>query len=333
MSHKIQRPVSQQTIEKTLSFSVCLLLLLLSIDVEAISAQTKKKKPTKQTEEQTLITGDGWSIPIVYYNSTEGKEAPVILLLHDRKQSRNVWSKKNGLARALQDQGYAVIAMDLRYHGDSKYGMQDFEKKRNEGKFSKRDYAAMVFQDIETVKGFIFKKHQEKSLNMRKMGIVGIGMSGPLAIAFTAYDWSKPPFKDGATLEQRTPRGQDVRSLVLISSDKYVTGMNTMKQLRVLSRYSANMKILIQFGNKDTENPAVGKIAKDFYQRLGGKKSADRKVLYLVEYDSRHRGAELLEDNKDAKTNFTVFFEKSLKHLNGPNDEWKDRRNRFLRDD
>src|SRR5262245_21420707 len=67
-------------------------------------------------------TDDGTTIHFTYYKSNLGKEAPVIILLHQKDGNRLLWQARGGFADALQKEGYAVITVDLREHGESKVG-------------------------------------------------------------------------------------------------------------------------------------------------------------------------------------------------------------------
>ena len=209
-----------------LAIGLCLSWLL--VTGERLPAQAKKKKPLAGPEDVTFRTKDQKLLAGTYYASNQGKEAPVVVLLHMKGGNRLVWRI---LAPKLQQQGFAVITVDLRGHGQSKGGSsttakKKATKKKSKGKSKRRnvedvnlrpqDYHAMVRLDLEAVKKFIYEQHQEQKLNMRKMGIVAAGMSSAVAVNFAARDWNKEPYEDGLG-SARTPRGQDVRALVLLS--------------------------------------------------------------------------------------------------------------------
>ena len=82
-------------------------------------AEVSAQAPGKRTE--TLTTADGWSIPITYYESSEGKDASVVILLQGENENQLVW-EKNGLAKQLQAKNFAVVTCDMRKHGDAKSG-------------------------------------------------------------------------------------------------------------------------------------------------------------------------------------------------------------------
>src|SRR5579872_1221355 len=125
--------------------------------VTATSAQESK------IEQRVLQTDDDWQIYITYLPSMvpekdpTAKETPVVVLLHGDKENRLVWEGMKGLAPHLQSQGYAVIAVDLRKHGqstnvarvagDSPSGGRSGDGANLQG----ADYEAMVTEDMEAV--------------------------------------------------------------------------------------------------------------------------------------------------------------------------------------
>jgi len=204
-----------------------------------IWAQTSPSKSRSATvEERTIRASDGWPIHIAYYASELKKEAPVVVLLHMKGGNSLIWQSKNGLARKLQDDGFAVIAVDLRKHGKSKLTSSNSTKKAKDAggasDLKRDDYQRMVERDLEVVKAFILSEHQKQNLNVKKLGIVAAEMSAPIAINFTVRDWLKLPYDDAPTLAARTPRGQDVHALALFSPDTSCPGVITAKSLPFL---------------------------------------------------------------------------------------------------
>lgn len=127
--------------------------------------------------EEKLTAADGWPIHASYYESVEGKESPAIILLAgaegvDKKDARNrrVWQNT---ALALQKDGFAVIAVDLRKHGDSLPAAVAGEPLPI--KMAPNDYLLMATLDLEAVKDFLLLEHQDEKLNIRKTGIVSVG--------------------------------------------------------------------------------------------------------------------------------------------------------------
>jgi len=76
-----------------------------------------------QSQAVSFDTGDGVKIKGSYWPSAKGgRNAPVVLLLHDFDQTKGGTSHDNGwdsLGDALQKKGYAVLSFDFRGHGAS----------------------------------------------------------------------------------------------------------------------------------------------------------------------------------------------------------------------
>ena len=205
----------------------------------AAKQEAAKQTGSSNTREELLAASDGWPIHATYYESAAGKESPVVILLagaegRDKKDARNrrVWQNT---AVALQKSGCAVLAVDLRKHGDSI--PEATEPDSPLLRMTPTEYVVMTTLDMDAVKTFLLSEHQNEKLNIRKTGIVAVGSSAMVAAAATVADWEKKPYPDGPTLETRTPRGRDVRALIMYSPNAGVKGINSntiMKSIKVL---------------------------------------------------------------------------------------------------
>jgi hypothetical protein len=299
-------------------------LLLASLSGSGMAAQQAlmfKGKP------KVLYAKDGWPIHISYSESQRGKDAPVVVLLHDKGGRQLTWIRPNGFAAILENKGYAVITVDLRKHGLSKQsgGSTRKSSKKSGDATSLRtvDYQAMVMLDMEAVKKFIFNEHQAGHLNMRKLAIVAPEMSAAIAISFAANDWIKPPYDDAPTLAARTPRGQDVQAIVFISPLTSLPRMNTVKSISFLKELGKRMSFLICVGDSDSLDRGT---AKKLFQQLGGEAPDGKDHIYLQSYPkNKLRGTQLLGKSGIEK-HMDVFLDK---HLNDLSIEWRDRQSRL----
>lgn len=183
--------------------------------------QAAAKPPKDTTEEVTVETSDGVDVRAWYYplpEETEPKGA--VILLHDLGGSHQ---SVEPLAKALQAAGYAVVAPDLRGHGDSLLEhlpasqtdqskllkKPDFEMMSAAAGGQKRDQSA-VRGDIECVRNWMKQKADAGTLVMRPLFVVGSGLGATAAAAWTAADAT---WRDLAT----GPQGREVAGLVLIS--------------------------------------------------------------------------------------------------------------------
>lgn len=287
-------------------------------------AKTNRKPPA---EDKTLATKTGLNLRITYFPSTAGEDAPVVVLLHGKSGVRIAW--KDFAARLQQETDFAVVTVDLSNHGESGARITKAAAgKKNEGALRPIDYKAMVADDLETVKRFIYDEHQKKKLNMSKLAIVGADFSAAVAIAFADLDWQKPRYDDAPTPAQRTPRGEDVRGLILLSPEEQVPGLTVPKSIARLR--TLNMPVMIGVSKKDTFDKGN---AKKIYDLFAPKASEDpeKQVVYLLTYDGQLRGTDLLgQQNQKVETNILNFLQK---HVAKFPVEWQDRRSRLERDD
>lgn len=297
----------------------CILSAVLALAVlgQTVAAQAQNPTPPAEPliQEHMLKAGDGWPIKITYYRSTLGKEAPVVVLLHQRGSNRIVW---DDFAQLLQKENYAVVAVDFRKHGESKPSGGNVSDVRPD------DYQKMVTQDLEAVKQFLYNEHQAEKLNMNKMGIVAPEMSAPIALNYTMLDWSKQPFNDAPNREGRTPRGQDIRAVVLVSPEDHLPKLTSQGAMQALRDPVLNIKFLILNGKKDTLDRGQ---SKRIYNSLAGSRDGEKRVT-VVEYDFNSRGTEAVMKIDHLQDTIIVFFNDNLKPVPST---WQDRRSRFER--
>ncbi len=273
---------------------------------------------------ELIGTADGWTLPVeVYQPNGGGEETPVILLLHGDKGNRKNWQS---LAEHLEKQGYAVLAPDLRKHGEA---ARNGRTETGEA-MRPNDYKAVVAFDLEAVKLLALDLHQKKQLNIRKLGILAAEDAAPAALLFTFADWNKKPLLDAPDPAFRTPTGQDVRAVALLSPEESVPGLNPGRILRQLANDNADIAFLMLVGAEDRRD---GGAAEDLYKRLGGERTA-RVVLAPVP-GVPLRGTALLRPPLGeklflglAKPDGKGFFDQYVKARADVTDQWRDRSGR-----
>ncbi len=120
-------------------------------NIPSASVPAKKKLPAP--ENVGFKTRDGVQIGATYYPSPlekeMQKEAVPVILLHSFKGSR---AEFNDLALALQDAGCAVLAPDLRGHGQStrRFNSDGKEVEIEQSLMSHQDFEAMGHADVQT---------------------------------------------------------------------------------------------------------------------------------------------------------------------------------------
>jgi len=308
------------------------LVVCLSILVPQTSAYAQAKKTaTPKSQDLTLTARDGWPIRITYYPATgaQGKESPVVILLHDKGGNRLIW--KRSFARALQLRGYAAVGVDMRKHGQSRPTNGGAAIGGKTGKstvdLKPGDYNAMVAGDLEAVKRFLLKEHQAEKLNIRKTAIIAAGMTGPVALNFTALDWLKKPYDDAPTLAAKTPRGQDVRALILLSPDQSVSGLQPSVRAATSIRSPVyQISVLICVSSQDKLDRGA---SKKIHTQLTSI-TANKKRMLLKKYKGRWRGTDLLNKSSvKVETLMLNFLDKYVKNLNNQRDLWRNRKSKL----
>lgn len=320
-------------------WSVAILAVAAPLFAQSTAQPKTAANSNPKAESRTLITRDSLSLAITYWPSRLEQDAPVVVLLHMENGNRLDWPES--FTSRLQDAGFAVITADLRGHGQSKggsslIGVVDVTEKEKpktttkkggatveSGSLKPNDYVRMADTDLEAVKQFIYEEHQQKKLNMRKLAIVGCGFSASIAAAYAAIDWDKKPHPDGPTLASQTPRGQDVRALVLISPGT-VPKINLPQALGFLKNPLFNVAFLVCVGEKDKADK--GQAEKLYDQLITPIKNKDR--MYFEKYKSPYRGTNLFGRNLKIEDHLAVFLEKHLMELTGEEFAWRDRESR-----
>jgi len=117
----------------------------------------------------TTTTTDGQTIAYNYYPGKDNM--PGVILLHMLGRTKNDW---NLFAEMLQKNGYHVIAIDLRGHGES-FG--------NLATFKPTDFNNMVF-DVAAAKEVL----ESHNANTHKLVIIGASIGANVALNYGAKD-------------------------------------------------------------------------------------------------------------------------------------------------
>jgi len=232
--------------------SVLLAGLAIALAPALASAQAPKTKPKgkdapAEPEEVKLETKDGWSIHATYFPGKLKKEAVPFILLHGWKGQRGDFDP---LAKFLQAQGHAVIAPDLRGHGQSTT-RPGTEKEVEDPEDLRRPELEAMLYDIEACKKFLRQKNNEGELNIESLCVVGADFSCILAMQWSALDWS-------ATILPSYKNGKDVQALVLFSPWQSFKGITMQKALQHPA-IRTQLSVLIVAGLDDTRGHADAK--------------------------------------------------------------------------
>jgi pimeloyl-ACP methyl ester carboxylesterase len=176
-------------------------------------------------ESELFLTHDGVRLAATYYYGNADKETVPVLVLHGDKGSRKDFIP---LIDLLTNNGYAVLAADLRGHGKStkrieitppQFETQVVTKQQNssgggrgqkpkiipiqvmkapaskkvvdylaEG-FQQEDYIKMAKFDLPLLRETLERVHVEGMVNLHRLVVVGVGRGAALAAYWTAQDW------------------------------------------------------------------------------------------------------------------------------------------------
>ncbi len=290
------------------------------------TAQAKKKLPPPQNV--AFKTRDGVHIGATYYPSPwekeMQKEAVPVILLHSFKGSR---AEFNDLALALQDAGCAVLAPDLRGHGQStrRINSDGKEVEIEQALMNHQDFEAMGHADLQTsgdveaCNKFLRIKNNSKELNIDKLVIVGSEMGAEVAINWAESDWSWP------VLPGAPKQGQDVKALVLLSPQWSFRGLpvgNAIGDHDFVSRLSW----LILVGEQD---PKIFPESKRLYQALLrsplplASDAPGKPAVSFRTYPTSLQGSQLLARNFTSIAEIVKFIDQQVGKAVHP---WTDRK-------
>lgn len=300
--------------------TACLLLFVVSA-----TAQAQELKPPV---DKTLLDNRGWPIHITYYESPGDKDSPVAILVPgaegiEKSRTRKVW---DGVAKALQKEKYAAITVDLRKHGDS-FPVLDDDKKAKLARLGTADYQAMAGVDLELVKAFLMQEHEEQKLNIRKTGIAAAGSSCLIVSAFAAADWVKPPWNDAPVDIYKTPRGQDIRAIMMLSPKSSVRGINISDTMKIIAEPARGVAVHIWYNPEERREVADAKKVYRFLE-LRQEDPEEPRKLNEGPPDKQYTAEGLLEGRAAPVMQKTIkeFFDKFVK---ARTEEWKSRKSKL----
>jgi hypothetical protein len=196
-----------------------------------------------------LRSFDGTPLAASFYPSRVGSSAPVVMLLHEMGRSRKDFEdavlelKGQGLAAHLQELGYAVFSMDLRWQG------------QNPRRALTADERPKLLEDLQAGYFFLVDRHNRGELNLAKLGVIALGDGANLAAA-----WA---FQPGAAVTI-DGRPSDLSALALISPNPegfgYVLG-------HVVASLAPRIPLLLLAGERDNPSKDAVQLARQMVQR------------------------------------------------------------------
>jgi len=170
------------------TFKIAIIAACCLMTVMALAAG----KPSRfVTEDGVEIVGSMWM--------PESGKAPAVILLHMLGRTREDW---NGFAEELLKNGYAVVSIDLRGHGESVKTKDG--KTLNYKQFTDSDYRNMVM-DVAPVLQFL---REDQRVDGNRIAIIGASIGANVALKVAASD-------------------PDIAAVVLLSPGKNYRGVTT----------------------------------------------------------------------------------------------------------
>jgi alpha-beta hydrolase superfamily lysophospholipase len=153
------------------------LVISLLILIILFSGCVNQKVENEMIKEVNFKTRDGFTIYGTYYkpNVTNAKS---LILLHMLRTDRSYW---RSFAYKLMNKGYAVIAIDLRGHGQS---LNKDGTSTSWQSFTDQDFNYMIL-DIAAAKQFLSK---QAGIDKNKIGVIGASIGANAALNYAAND-------------------------------------------------------------------------------------------------------------------------------------------------
>ncbi len=273
-----------------------------------------------------LLTQDGVQLRATFYPGPKGRDSVPVILLHSYKGDRREF---NTLAPFLQQKGNAVLAPDLRGHGESTNTRMGV--KLEAAKMPAHQFEQMVYQDMKTLKRFLVQKNDEGQLNLSKLCVVGSELGTLVALNWARYDWT--------SLTGEYPP-MDVRALVLISPLPTQCGLSYQQALNSLDVRS-KLSILILVGkekgskvsgeSRRTYSPddaeRLYKLLKRYHPDPPDDEKVEKKDLFFGEMPTKLQGSKMLGvKTLNVERFIAQFIELRLARQTSPEFNWHERK-------
>lgn len=305
-------------------FGVFAALALPSLVLAQAAAKKEGEEEIPKPVPFEITTLDGLALKGTFYPGMMGKETVPVVLLHAHKGTRADWLT---VPLTLQAQGHAVLALDMRGHGESTT-FTNGKPSVSALNMPPVNYSLMVESDMEAVKTWLLAQHNEGKLNVDRLVLVGAEMGAVVAVNYAARDWSWPVLATGK-------QGQDVKGLVLISPTWNFKGMGITQALNAPSLRSL-ISLQLVVGGKDAN--ATGETTRIQAMCKGHRKTefkdaqeqAKLQDMFLDKYDTSLQGTKMLTV-KNLKLANSTIEERMAKFIKlravDPPFPWKDRTN------
>jgi hypothetical protein len=279
----------------------------LEVTVERAPPGGAKAPPPRDV---TFRTADDVEVRGTFYPSARGKDCPAcVLMLHEpgRDRREEGWVR---LAKALRDEGYAVLTFDFRGHGESTRAGPNFRRFApnkifgpDPGKDSVTlrarsfapSYYPQLVQDVVAARLFLDLLHDAGEVNASNLVVVGAGEGAALGAVWLAGEFHRHRLiTPGEPLQLRAaPEGARVAACVWLGFPRTLGNESSAAPLECLTRVARERRVPMAFlyGEEDAgSKPRLRRLA----ESLAGPKGVRRPLLLGVPGAAR-AGQGLLE--------------------------------------
>lgn len=253
----------------------------------APKAISKNKPPEPQDE--IFDTADGVRLHATFYPGMKEKNSVPVILIHGLQSNRKGY---HDLALFLQKRGCAVLAPDLRGHGES-LRAKNLQHAIDPNRMGVQQFQAIPGPqgDIEACKKFLIGKNNKGELNIEKLCIIGAGFGAVAAVNWATLDWSWPPLTTGK-------QGQDAKALVLISPVWSSRGL-PLRPATNSEAFRSVFSTMILVGRDDKKSckcsDSLAKIIERFNPDANAEDPKDRSFFYY-QLDTSLKGMKMLDE-------------------------------------
>lgn len=272
-----------------------------------------------------LTTDDGVQMKATYYPGTKGPESIPVIIFHgldkigkksDVKHSRKEFTEEQGLAALLQRKlGCAVIVPDLRGYGESTKlvakkmeELDDRQRNAVEVKLEKRAkglkkelLSDMVLQDLRAVKNDLWKKNNQKKLNIEKLTVIGVEEGAAVALRYADDDATG--YEQGQAMVGPLKLGKFVKAVVLVSPVTIGPNVASLKIPAVMRKPEIVHDLraaMIVLGNQSKEYMKDAETLNTLFVKgrppAPDNKKTSKTVWFLKKIETPLQGAKLLDE-------------------------------------
>ena len=227
-------------------------------------------------------SNDGVEVSAIFGSAQTDESLPVVILLHDLGGSKSDWLNNTGTYLALLERGYAVLAIDMRGHGNTPLP--------DDRQVLELIDLELSFLDVHAA--LIWLPSQSK-VDVSRVAVVGSGFGGN--VAYVSLGNFPEQIKTGVSLSPGLWQS--------VSLEPLVTGVG-------LEPFGPR-SMLFMAGDQDQIQAGDTTLSYEDFARSLEAQTAEPKDLRVFP-DSADHGFELLDNVAEAQDLFFLWLEENL---------------------